>query len=286
MNKLLNKFFVLLLSILVLVSNPLTISAQDNPFDGEEVKVGVVGEEDALIWEFVAEKAAEEGITIEVEMLTDYNMPNVALSDGSLDINAYQHDDFRDNWNNENDENLVNIGFTNAVPLRMYSLQHDSWEDLPDGATIALNSAPSSLAYNLQILEYFGLITLEDSGELLPTPENIAENPHNFEFVELEGGQLAPALPDVDAAFIDNSFLAGTDFEPTDAILVYGDTPETLNLRRVVSIVAREEDQDNPLLARIVELYQSEDTAEMIIDVSNSGQIPAWDLVEEVQENE
>lgn len=286
MKKILKGLLASMLSVSVLAAGTFTGAAQENEFEGEEVRVGVVGEEAEEIWKFVAEKAAEEGITIEVEMLTDYNIPNEALSDGSLDMNAFQHDDFLDNWNNENDGSLVNIGYTNAVPIRIYSQEYDSLDALSDGAKIAVNSAPTSLSYNLETLERAGLIKLEESDELLPTPENVVENPKNIEFVELDGAQIPAALPDVDAAFIDDSFLEGTDFVPADAIYVFGDTPETINLRRVNNIVVREEDKENPLYLHIVELYQAEDTAEVISEVSKGGQIPAWDIVAEALENE
>ncbi len=49
------------------------------------------------------------------------------------------------------------------------------------------------------------------------------------------------------------------------------------------NIVAREEDQDNPLYLKIVELYQTDDVAEKIEEVTLGGSIPAWDLVAEAQ---
>lgn len=279
MRKFLKGLLVSAFGAALIFNGTYTAQAEDKPFDGEKVTVGVVGEESEEIWKFVAEKAAKEGITLKVEMLTDYNIPNEALSDGSLDMNAFQHDDFLENWNKENKGSLVNIGYTIAAPIRIYSQKFDALDDLPDGAKIAVNSAPTSLSYNLQTLERAGLIKLDDSGELLPTPENVVENKKNIEFIELDGAQISAALPDVDAAFIDNSFLEASGFLPTDAIYVYGDQPDTINLRRVNNIAVKDEDKDNPLFLHIVELYQAEDTAKVITEVSKGGQIPAWEIV-------
>lgn len=287
MKKWLKKLGVLTLAAGVLASNLglNTIGAQEKEFEGEKVSIGVVGDEYAEIWEYVADKALEEeGIELDVVLLTDYNIPNEALSDGSIDLNAFQHDVFLENWNNENDGNIVTIAYTVAVPTRIYSEKYASLDELPDGALIAVNSAPTSLSYNLQTLERAGLITLDESGDLLPTPDNIVENPKNLEFVELDGAQIPSAVPDVDAAFIDNSFLGGTNFVPTDAIYVFGDTAETINIDRVNNIAAREEDKDNPLYLKIVELYQTEDVKEKIAEVTLGGSIPAWELVAEAQE--
>lgn len=260
-----------------------SVSAQEGEFEGEAVSLGVVGDEYAEVWEYVSDKALEEeGIDLDVILFTDFNIPNEALADGSINLNAFQHDVFLENWNTEHDENLVTIGYTVAVPTRIYSDKYESLDDLPEGARIAVNSAPTSLSYNLQTLERAGLITLDEE-ELLPTPNDIVDNPKNLQFIELDAAQIPAAVPDVDAAFIDNSFLGGTDFLPTDAIYVFGDTPETLNIDRVNNIVAREEDQDNPLYLKIVELYQTDDVAEKIEEVTLGGSIPAWDLVAEAQ---
>lgn len=280
------KFIKGLLAFLLLVGglSPSFASAEERAFEGETVRVGVVGPEYEELWEFVAEKAMnEEGITLEVVLLTDYNTPNEALRDGSVDMNAFQHDVFLDNWNEENDGDLVSLAYTYAVPTRIYSQEYASLEELPEGAKIAVNSAPTSLSYNLQTLEQAGLLTLADNGELLPTPSDIEENPKNLELIELDGAQIPAAVPDVDAAFIDNSFLGGTDFVPADAIYVYGDTPETINIDRVNNIAVRAEDAENPLLLKIVELFQQADVAEKITEVTNGGSIPAWELVEEAK---
>lgn len=269
------------LQLLVLVG---VLLGSNTALAQEKVSIGVVGEEYEAIWLYVAEKAKEEGIELEVVMLTDYNIPNVALQDGSIDLNSFQHDVFLENWNTENDGNLVTIGYTVAVPTRIYSEKYASLDDLPDGAKITVNNAPTSLSYNLQTLERAGLISLGDTGELLPTPDDIVENPKNLEIIEVEGSHIAAIVPDVDAAFIDNSFLDATNFEPADAIYVFGDTADTINISRVNNIAARAEDADNEVYLKLVELYQQDDVVEVIEDVTNGGSIPAWDLVKEAQE--
>ena len=277
---------ILALALLILTNVfPLSfINAEDKPFDGQKVRIGVVGSEDEEIWKDVAKRAKEqEGIDLEVVLFTDYNMPNQALTDGSIDLNAFQHDVFLENWNKENKGNIVTLAYTVAVPIRIYSTKYTSLEDLPEGAKIAVNSAPTSLSYDLFSLQRAGLITLKDNGELLPTPRDVEENPKNIEFVELEAAQIPAVIEDVDAAFIDDSFLESTPFEPADAIYIYGDTPETINLDRVNNIAARGEDTDNPLYQKIVELYQTDETSKKIEEVKHGGAIAAWDLVKEAK---
>lgn len=267
-----------------LLLSALLLGPSTTAFAQEQVSIGVVGEEYEQVWLYVAEKAAEEDIELDVILLTDFNIPNISLADGTLDLNAFQHDVFLENWNKENDGDLVTLGYTVAVPTRIYSEKYDSLDDLPDGAKIAVNNAPTSLSYNLQTLEKAGLISLGDTGELLPTPDDVVDNPKNIEFIEVDAANIPAIVPDVDAAFIDNSFLGATNFQPSDAIYVFGDTAETINIARVNNIAARAEDADNETYLKIVELYQQEDVAEVIKDVTNGGSIPAWDIVREAQE--
>ena len=267
-----------------LLLSALLLGPSTTAFAQEQVSIGVVGEEYEQVWLYVAEKAAEEDIELDVILLTDFNIPNISLADGTLDLNAFQHDVFLENWNKENDGDLVTIGYTVAVLTRIYSEKYDSLDDLPDGAKIAVNNAPTSLSYNLQTLEKAGLISLGDTGELLPTPDDVVDNPKNIEFIEVDAANIPAIVPDVDAAFIDNSFLGATNFQPSDAIYVFGDTAETINIARVNNIAARAEDADNETYLKIVELYQQEDVAEVINEVTNGGSIPAWDIVREAQE--
>ena len=119
MKKLVKKVSVL--ALLAGLVAPATAFAEDKPFDGETVKVGVVSDDEIEVWEFVAELAEKEGITLEVELFNDYVQPNVAVASGDLDLNAFQHVAYLEEWNKENDEDLQPIGYTYVSPLGAYS---------------------------------------------------------------------------------------------------------------------------------------------------------------------
>ncbi|XJS10511.1 MetQ/NlpA family ABC transporter substrate-binding protein [Aerococcaceae bacterium WGS1372] len=248
-------------------------------FDGETVKVGVVGDNGAEVWGYVADKALEEeGITIEVTLLTDYNQPNEALANGSLDINSFQHVAFLENWNEANDEDLVNIGFTLVTPMGLYSDKITSVDEIEEGASIAIPNDPTNGGRALLALEIAGLIEVDDEVGVLPTVNDVTDNPLNIEFVELDAAQVAQSLVDVTAAVINTGHAedAGLSVKD-DAIFVDTDTPEQLSDTYRNVIAARSEDAESPLLQKIVELYQTEDVAEVIIESSNGGSIPAWE---------
>ena len=67
------------------------------------------------------ERLKKENIHLEYVKFTDYNQPNAALADGSIDLNSFQHQFFLDNYNEEHGTDLVSIGNTVNAPLGIYS---------------------------------------------------------------------------------------------------------------------------------------------------------------------
>ena len=58
---------------------------------------------------------------MEFTEFTDYSQPNKATADGEVDLNAFQHYNFLNNWNKENGKDLVAIADTYISPIRLYS---------------------------------------------------------------------------------------------------------------------------------------------------------------------
>ena len=77
--------------------------------DSEEtvLKVGATPVPHAEILEFVKPLLAEKGIVLEIVEFTDYVTPNLALNDGSIDANFFQHQPYLDNFNKEHNLDLV-----------------------------------------------------------------------------------------------------------------------------------------------------------------------------------
>ena len=94
-----------------------------------EYTVGVVGDTERLVWEDVAERVADEGITLNVETFTDYVTPNTALVDGSLDLNAFQHLAYLAEFVASNNADLQPVGYTYISPMCAYSESLESIDD-------------------------------------------------------------------------------------------------------------------------------------------------------------
>ena len=89
------------------------------------IKVGVMSLSDTeeARWNKVQEILDKEnaGIKLEYTQFTDYSQPNQALLDGDVDINAFQHYNFLENWNKEKGADLVSVADTYIAPIRLYS---------------------------------------------------------------------------------------------------------------------------------------------------------------------
>lgn len=254
-----------------------TALAQEQSFEGEKVNVGIMTGTSEDVWQVVVDKAKEEGIDLQLTTFTDYVQPNAALQDGSLDLNAFQHIAFLDDWNEANKGDLEPIGFTFVSPMGLYSNKYTDIKDIPEGATIAIPNDPTNGGRAILALEIAGLIKVDPSKGVLVTPEDVTDNPHDIKFEELDAAQLAISLEDVDAAFINTNFATDAGLKLSEAIFVDAAQPEKLNEAYKNVIVAKEENKDNPLYLHIVSLYQTEEVAKAISETTNGADRPIWD---------
>lgn len=253
-----------------------TIHAQDKSFEGESVKVGVASEYEEDVWKVVQDKAKSEGIDLEIVLFNDYVQPNISLADGSIDLNAFQHVAYLNDWNESNKEDLQAIGFSYVAPLKLYSEKIKSLDELKEGDTVAIPSDVTNGGRALLALQQAGVIEVDESKGVLPTVADIIKNDKNIKFQELDASQLANALPDVAAAAINNNF--ATDAGLSDDQAIYNDAEDisSLPIDYKNVIVARADQKENPLYLHIVELYHSQEVTDKLSEVSKGSDVPAW----------
>lgn len=270
------KVFAALSLLLTVFVNVQSVILAAGEFEGEKATVGVVSDNELAVWEFVAEKAKEEGIDLEIVQFTDYVQPNEALANGSLDLNAFQHTAFLNDWNKANDGNLQPIGFTYVSPMGAYSQKIKKLDELKEGSKISIPNDPTNGGRALLLLQAAGLIKVDEAAGVLATVDDITENPKNLEFEELDAAQVAISLADVDLAVINTNFAIDNDLTLKDALFVDSDNPAELSEEYKNTITVRGEDKDNKLYQHIVKLYQSKEVADKIVETSNEADVAAW----------
>ena len=88
----------------------------------EVVKIGI-NAADGPQWPILEEKLEKEGIDIELVEFSDYTLPNNALAQGDIDLNAFQHISFLASYVNESGNELIPLGSTVFVPLNIIRRQ-------------------------------------------------------------------------------------------------------------------------------------------------------------------
>lgn len=262
-------------AFLLLVTGCSNSAAQSDKDESVTVKLGVVGD-DTDVWDDVQKRLAKEDIKLEYVKFTDYNQPNDALAQGEIDLNAFQHQFFLDNYNKEHGTDLVSIGNTVNAPLGIYSDQLTSVADLKNGATVAIPNDVTNGGRALLLLQTAGLIEVDPDKGQTPTTSDIIANKLDLKIEELNASQTARALADVDAAVINSGVAVDAGFTPTkDAIYL---EPVDDKARPYVNIiVSRKEDANNKTYQKIVDAYQTKETERVIEETSKGSSIPAWE---------
>lgn len=274
------------LTVLLVVLVAFTAACSNNSASGKEkdsetkhVKIGITGT-DTRTWDFVSEKAAKEGIEIELVSFSDYVLPNNALADGELDANSFQTVAYFDQFIVEHNLDLVPIATTYLAPMAIYSENLKDVNEIKDGAKIALPNDVSNQGRALLLLQEAGLLKLVDDYDGLGTIEKaVIENPKNIELIPTAPAQIPRALPDVDAGIINNGFARDAGLNPVnDSIFHESETAiDYLNI-----IAVNKEDKDNETYKRIAELFQEEDTAEFINKEYGGALIPTFVPLENI----
>ena len=242
----------------------------------EHVKVAVVGSAAHEIWDFVAEKAKKENIDLEVVEMNDYVLPNTALEEGSVQLNAFQHRAYLAQWNKDKGSDIKEIGTTFIVPLYYFSTKYKSLKDLPENAKVLVPKEVAIQGRALVALETEGLITLKDGVGTKASLADITSNPRNLEIIEAESAQAPRLLQDVDAASINGSMAQDAGLKIEDNIFTDANHLDTIPKDRYNIIVVNGKDADNPVYKKIVELYQTDDVAKKMDEIGPGQYFPVW----------
>ncbi|MDY6321991.1 MAG: MetQ/NlpA family ABC transporter substrate-binding protein [Succinivibrio sp.] len=241
-----------------------------------EVKIGVVGENNGE-WEIAKKTLEGQGIKLTIVKFADYTLPNRALHDKEIDLNAFQHVAFLKAENEQKGFNNVGIGDTLIAPLGAYSQKIKSLDELKDGDTVALPNDPTNGGRALKLLELAGVIKLDASKGYIPTVRDVTDNPKHIKFYEVDAGNTPSLLPDVAVSIINSNYALDNHLNPMkDAI--FSDTTGKIDKSNpyINVIAARAEDKDNPVYQKVVKAFQTKEVAEYIKNTYKGASVPAF----------
>lgn len=172
---------------------------------GTTIKVAASPVPHADILKVAGDILAKADITLDVVEYTEYVQPNLVTESGEVDANYFQHGPYLEDFNKKNNTHLVSVAAIHYEPLGLYPGKTKSLNDLADGAKIAVPNDTTNEARALQLLAAQGIITLKEDAGLAATKNDVVDNPHNIELVEMEAAQLPRTLSDVDFAVINGN---------------------------------------------------------------------------------
>jgi D-methionine transport system substrate-binding protein len=196
----------------------------------------------------------------------------VALSQGDIDANSFQHQPYLDNMVKDRQYDLVNVAKTVIFPMAIYSKKIKALNELKPGATIAIPNDPTNGGRALMLLEKQGLIKLKPGTGFKAAAADIAENPKNFKIKELDAAQVPRSLEDVDLAAINTNYAMTAGLVPSkDSLAIEaGDSPYA----NIIAVKAK--DKDNPVIAKFIKIYQSEEVKKFVNEHFKGSVVVAW----------
>jgi D-methionine transport system substrate-binding protein len=244
----------------------------------DALKVGIPNS-DTQVWEYIQQKAAKEGLPIELVQFNDYVQPNLSLADGSIDANAFQTIAYFNNFTRERHLELTAIGTTFLAPMGIYSKKYTDIQQIPAGSTLTIPNDPTNGGRALLLLQKAGIIQLTEGFNGKGSIEAIVANPKNLKITPIAAPQTPRSLDDAAAAAINNDIAVNAGYNPmTDPILREDET--ALPYLNIIAVQTK--NKDNPQLKKLVEIYQTEDVKKVIEKVYQGAQIPTFLPVSEI----
>ena len=129
-----------------------------------------------------------------------------------------------------------------------------------DSVTIAVPNDTTNEARALLLLQDNGYITLKDGAGITATVNDIAENPYDISFKEVEAAQLPNVLKDVDYAIINSNYAIDADLDPmSDSLLMEGSSSAYGNI-----LAVKEGNENSDAIKALVAALESQEVADFI----------------------
>ncbi|RDU38710.1 hypothetical protein DRW41_03895 [Neobacillus piezotolerans] len=202
----------------------------------KEIKIGATaGPYSDMASKAIKPLLEEKGYKVEVVEFSDYVQPNLALGNGDIDANLFQHKIYMENFAKQNNLELSELVIVPTAPMGIFSTKFKSVEEVADGSTVSLPNDPTNLARALGVLEDAGLITIDSSIDPLKASEkDVKDNPKNLKFTPIEAAQLPRSVESVDLALVPGNFALAAKMNLLDALQLE-DMPDDYRNRVVVN---------------------------------------------------
>ncbi|WP_417066751.1 MetQ/NlpA family ABC transporter substrate-binding protein [Niveibacterium terrae] len=238
----------------------------------DKITVAATAVPHAEILELIKPALAKQGVTLEVKVFTDYVQPNVQVAEKHLDANFFQHKPYLAEFNKGKGTNLVSVVGVHVEPFGAYSRKVKSLAALKSGATVAIPNDATNGGRALLLLDKAGVIKLKDNSNILATTKDIASNPKQLKFREVEAATLPRILPQVDLALINTNYALEAKLNPAkDALAIEGAQSPYVNV-----LVARADNAQSPAIKKLAAALNSPEVKKFIQAKYKGAVVPAF----------
>ena len=274
-----NNFLKILIVLILSFTALLFVSSCSKKENSEDnvVRVGFYADAHYQIWNPIASNLAkEEGIILELVSFANTRMPNQALNNGDIDLNAFQHHAYFNDEVKNNGYDIVPIADTFIVVMNIYSQKISNVSELKKGDKVAIPNDPSNEGRALKVLESAGLIKVRSEVGDSPTLLDIIENPLGLNILAVEIGSVPSYLPEVACAVINAHVAIDFGLNP-GSDYIFQDNPSIYSGNAFVNLIAaRTEDKDKEIYKKIIKAYQSEAVEEIYANNFKGSYLPTW----------
>jgi D-methionine transport system substrate-binding protein len=226
----------------------------------------------AEVLQHAADLAQQQGLRVKVLIFSDWVTPNVAVNEGSVEANLYEHKPFLAVAIKQRHFDLVPVAPAVVMPMGLFSHKITNLNQLKDGDQVAVANDPVNRARGLQLYAKAGLITLKPGVGDTATVKDITANPRHLQFIELPAPQLARALDDVRVAQVSFTFLIASGGDPKSVLIEDGANDP----HYAIQFVSRPQDAKDPKLLEFIKIFQSPDERAFILKRYGGAIAPAW----------
>lgn len=225
------------------------------------------------ILELVQPLLKEEGVNLELVVLSDNIQPNDALANKEVDVNFFQHVPYMEQYNQNKNANLVAVQPIYHAVYGAYSKRYKSMEELPEGAVIAIANDPSNIGRSLDMLDKAGVIKLKEGVGINATQADIIENEKKYKFEEVDLLMLARMLDDADLVLMTPAYASPLGLTPKkDALLT-----ETAESDFAITLVAREDNKDSEAVQKLAKAMSGPEVKQFLQENYDEIAIPAFE---------
>ena len=248
-----------------------------NTSEKKNIKIGISpGPYSELFTDAVKPILEKNGYTIEAISFSDLRQADVALTEGSIDLNVDQHTAYVTNFNKETNSNLVPITPIPTVPAGIFSNKHTLINEVAKGQKVAIPKDPSNTARAFRLLKKAGWIKLkEDANPTTLTLDDVSENTYNLDITLMDSAQIPRALDDIDFAVLPGSIVYASKIDPSKSLLAE-DVSKELELTAVVD----DKNKESKWAKDIIAAYKSQEFKDYMAEHNKNNY---WFIPEELK---